>query len=298
MGAARFWLIGVAALALCAAVGIYWYPLAQSRMAPINPIPIQTPIPTPIATPIPTLAPTTVKVPLAEDFNRAVASRLVLPQGEVVAYAMRLHNALDAAQLPLVVSQFVLLVDRSPNVQAALLYWGSAGDGWSLVGAAPVSTGLPGRYEHFVTPLGIFDHSMANPDFRSAGTKNKLGFRGYGQKGLRVYDFGWVESPRGWGDGAMGVLRFQMHSTDPGVATQLLGTAQSEGCVRIPAALNDFMDRHAVLDQDYERASAEGKHLWVLRTNRQATATPGRYMVVVDSAQSQRPAWSPLPAKH
>jgi hypothetical protein len=236
--------------------------------------------------------------PLSADFQREVLQRLTLPPSEVAAYAVRLQGALDAAGVALEPPQFIALVDRNPNVQALLLYWGSATHGWEHVGAAPVSTGLPGRYEHFTTPLGVFDHSMANPDFRAEGTKNKLGFRGYGRKGMRVYDFGWVEAPRGWGSGAMGKLRLQMHATDPDLAAPKLGTAQSEGCIRIPATLNDFIDRHGLLDQDYDRQSDSGIHLWVLRPDRISAGTPGRYLVVVDSNLPQRPDWSPLPSRH
>ncbi|MFJ2990756.1 L,D-transpeptidase [Collimonas sp. NPDC087041] len=234
-------------------------------------------------------------VPLASDFQHDVAPLLLMPQDERTAYAVRLQEALDTAKVQIAAPQFIVLVDRSPSVQAALLYWGSAEHGWNFIGATPVSTGLPGRYEHFVTPLGVFSHSMANPDFRAEGTKNKLGFRGYGIKGMRVYDFGWVDAPRGWGDGAMGVLRLQMHSTDPALAAPRLGTAQSEGCVRIPAALNDFVDRHALLDQDYEELVAVGTHPWVLRKDSTPTLSPGRYLVVVDSERKIRPDWSPLP---
>lgn len=232
--------------------------------------------------------------PLATEFAQQVASRLLLPDDEQLAYAARLQAALVAAQLTLAAPQFIVLVDRSPNVQAALLYWGSE-RGWQFIGASPVSTGLPGRYEHFLTPLGVFDHSLANPDFRAEGTKNKLGFRGYGVKGGRIYDFGWIESPRGWGDGAMSKLRLQMHSTDPVLAEPRLGTAQSEGCVRIPATLNDFIDRHGLLDEDYDRALAEGDTLWVLRKDRTPVSSPGRYLVVVDTEREARPDWSPLP---
>lgn len=236
-------------------------------------------------------------VPLAAEFERDVSPRLTLPLPEAAAYAASLQSELNTAQLLLASEQFILLVDRSPNVQAALLYWGSVVNGWFLVGAAPVSTGLPGRYEHFLTPLGVFDHSLANPDFRAEGTKNKLGFRGYGRKGLRIYDFGWVNSVRGWGKGGMGVLRLQMHATDPDLAAQKLGTPQSEGCVRIPASLNDFVDRHGLLDEDYEKSLAAGGHLWVLRKDRTPTAYPGRYMVVVDSGRLERPDWAAWPVQ-
>ena len=52
-----------------------------------------------------------------------------------------------------------------------LLLWGSASTVWRLVGAAPVSTGLPSRYEHFATPLGVFEHSVNNPDYRAEGQR-------------------------------------------------------------------------------------------------------------------------------
>lgn len=233
--------------------------------------------------------------PLAAEFAQQVASRLRVPDDAQINYAARLQDALTDAQVTLAAPQFIVLVDRSPNVQAALLYWGAAERGWQFIGASPVSTGLPGRYEHFLTPLGVFEHSLANPDFRAEGTKNELGFRGYGVKGRRIYDFGWIDSPRGWGDGAMGKLRLQMHSTDPVLAEPRLGTAQSEGCVRIPATLNDFIDRHGLIDEDYDRALAEGDKLWVLRKDRTPVSSPGRYMVVVDTEREARPDWSPLP---
>ena len=237
--------------------------------------------------------------PLAAAFQSQVTPQLQLPLAEREAYAQRLQRELDSSPLSPGTPQFVLLVDRSAQVQAALLYFGPTERGWAFVGAAPVSTGLPGRFEHFTTPLGVFDHNTGNPDFRAEGTQNKLGFRGYGRKGMRVYDFGWIEAPRGWGNGAMGVLRLQMHATDPDLAEWRLGTPQSEGCVRIPAALNDFIDRHGLLDQDYLQAAAAGPGMprWVLRKDRTPTATPGRTLVVVDSERPDRPAWSPLPVK-
>lgn len=237
------------------------------------------------------------EAPLTAEFQLDVSPSLQLPEEERVAYAARLQTAIDGAQLPPAAAQYILLVDRSPSVQAALLFWGSSAQGWTLVGATPVSSSLPGRYEHFTTPLGVFDHSPINPDFRAEGTKNKLGFRGYGIKGMRVYDFGWVKAPRGWGDHAMGVLRLQMHATDPDLAAPRLGTIQSEGCVRIPASLNAFIDRHGLLDAAYVQAVDEGVPLWVLRVDRTPTPYPGRYLVVVDSEREERPAWSPLPVR-
>ena len=153
---------------------------------------------------------------------RDVSPRLALPLAEAAAWAASLQRKLNTAQLLLAAKQFILLVNRSPNKQAALLNRGSVVKGWFWGDAAPVSTGLPGRYEHFLTPLGECDHSLSNPDFRAEGTKNKLGFRGYGRKSLRICDLGWVNSVRGWGEAAMGVLRLQMHATDPDLAEKNL----------------------------------------------------------------------------
>ena len=235
-------------------------------------------------------------IPLAFEFEQAVAPQLRPPPDVVASYATALQKALDSAGVRIERPQLVALVDRSPKVQAVLLLWGSASTVWRLVGAAPVSTGLPGRYEHFTTPLGVFEHSVSNPDYRSEGTKNKFGIRGYGRKGVRVYDFGWARAAKGWGNGAISVMRLQMHATDPDRLEQRLGTAQSEGCIRIPASLNEFIDRHGILDQDYQEQIDEGRRFWVLRADRTPTSWSGRYLIVVDSMLSKRPEWSPLPA--
>ena len=236
-------------------------------------------------------------VPLSAEFAYEVTEALHPPPETVAAYAQAMQQALAAEGRDFTQLQFVALVDRSPQVQALLLFWGRDGL-WQLVGAAPVSTGQPGRYEHFETPLGVFDHSLANPDFRAEGSKNELGIRGYGRKGLRVFDFGWVKAPKGWGDGATSEMRLQMHATDPDVLEQRLGSAQSKGCVRIPAALNELLDRFGVLDADYLQAADAGRQLWVLRADRTPTAWPGRYLVVVDSLATQRPGWAPAPRRH
>ncbi len=233
--------------------------------------------------------------PLAFEFEQAVAPQLRPPPDVAASYATLLREALDSAGVRIERPQFVALVDRSPKVQAVLLFWGSASTTWRLVGAAPVSSGLPGSYEHFATPLGVFEHSVSNLDYRAEGTKNKFGIRGYGRKGTRVYDFGWVRTERGWGKGAVSVMRLQLHATDPDRLEQRLGTAQSEGCIRISASLNEFIDRHGVLDEDYEAKIDEGRRFWVLREDRTPTPWSGRYMVVVDSMLNERPDWSPLP---
>jgi hypothetical protein len=90
-------------------------------------------------------------------------------------------------------------------------------------------------------------------------------------------------------------MRLQLHATDPDLLEPLLGVRRSKGCIRIPASLNLFIDRHGLLDAEYERALLEGRHFWVLRADRTPAPTPGRYLVIVDSQRAARPDWSPLP---
>ena len=227
---------------------------------------------------------------IAAAFERDVDKKLGVPPEEQAAYAGRLEASLARAGLGGLAPQYVLVVDRSPAVQAALLYWKIAA-GWRFIGASPVSTGRPGSFEHFLTPIGVFEHSLANPDFRAEGTFNELGIRGYGLKGMRVFDFGWVTAERGWGAGGTSSMRLQMHATDP-VLEKFLGQVHSEGCIRIPATLNRFLDHYGILDANYERAATVGVPLSVLAPDRDPAPGAGRYLVVVDSNRATRPTWS------
>lgn len=246
--------------------------------------------------PVAVVASVLVPIPLSTEFEHTVSPRLLPAADAVAAYAERLDVALAAAGSRVGETRFVVLVDRNPAAQSLLLFLGSE-RAWQLVGAAPVSTGLPGRFDHFETPLGVFDHVASNPDFRAEGTRNELGIRGYGRKGARVFDFGWVIASKGWGDRKPMAMRLQMHATDPDRLEQRLGTAQSKGCIRIPASLNAFIDRFAILDEDYETRMAEGRHFWVLRPDRAPTPWSGRYLVVVDSRHKEPtvPAVPPEP---
>lgn len=236
-------------------------------------------------------------LPLKRNFDQQVHPRLTIPESDIAVYSKQLNDSLAQARMNLYLPQYVVVVDRNKFTQAAMIFFGSESLGWQLIGATPVSTGLPGQFEHFETPLGVFDHSLNEPDFRAEGTKNSQGFRGYGVKGMRIYDFGWVDAPKTWGNRALSVMRLQMHATDPDLAEPYLGTRRSKGCIRIPASLNDFLDRYGILDEDYESALAQGQRLWVLRKDRTPAAHPGRYMVIVDSERDRRPIWSPAPAQ-
>jgi len=261
-----------------------------------------SPGPAPVAVPVPqNIAQETGLDPegaleIGKTFAKEVNRKLVVPAAVQTTYGVALENALQQNTLGATANEYVLLVDRSANVQALFIFYREKpSDTWKLLGATPVSTGLPGSYDHFITPVGVFEHKPSNMDYRSEGTLNQYKIRGYGARDMRIYDFGWAQGERGWGKGGMSQMRFQMHATDPDKLEPVLGVRHSKGCVRIPAALNVFLDNHGVLDADYEAKVATGQPLWILKPRRTATPWAGHYLVVVDSAQTVRPFWSPLP---
>lgn len=227
---------------------------------------------------------------VARAFGEQVSPVLVPPAEEQARYGELAAQALRAAGITPLGPQFAIVVDRDIRVQAALLYWLARPP--LFLGATPVSTGRVGQFDHFETPTGVFSHTLANPDFRAEGTRNANGILGYGAKGMRVYDFGWQTANKGWGDRGPATMRLQMHATDPYVLEQRLGTAQSKGCIRIPATFNRLIDRFGLLDADYELAAALVAPPWVLLRDRVPVAGAGRYLIIVDSARSVRPAWA------
>jgi len=229
-------------------------------------------------------------------FEHDVTRRLKVPMPEQRAYGDRLERALTQNELGNLSGEYVVLVDRNENAQALFIYFRAApADSWQMIGASPVATGRPGQYDHFVTPLGVFEHTPDNMDYRAEGTMNQNGIRGYGRHDMRIFDLGWAQAERGWGKGGISQMRFQMHATDPDKLEPILGIRHSKGCVRMPASLNVFLDHYGILDRDYDALVADGKSLWVLHTDRVSTPWAGRFIVVVDSQRKARPAWSPMP---
>ena len=192
---------------------------------------------------------------LRAQFLGEVDHRLDVPAGDQQRYLVRLQKTLADANISELSAQAFLLVDRSAQVQAAFVVVRTQGGGWDWVGATAMSTGKTGTFEHFLTPLGVFPHTLDNPDFRAEGTFNKNHIRGYGLRGRRIFDFGWQTAERGWGAGGTSKMRLQMHATDPTILESPLGRVASEGCIRIPATLNVFLDRHGILDADYQQGT-------------------------------------------
>jgi hypothetical protein len=206
--------------------------------------------------------------------------------------------------------QLLITVDRNPARQMLYLFLAGPG-GWQkfrLVGADHVSTGQAGRKDYYITPVGVFPHTDAILDFRAAGTFNEHHVRGLGLAGMRVWDFGWQWAKKGWHtDGEGGDIRLGMHATDPTYLEARLGHPASEGCVRISAAMNQFLDKHGVLDADYEQAALRDvRYNALLRSDRTPSLLAGRLLVVIDTtlpkdtpptAQSRPADWpAPPPA--
>jgi len=176
-------------------------------------------------------------------------------------------------------SQFFLLVDRNHGAQEAFLAFYDGEEGKvTLIGGDKVSTGNPTRRGHFETPTGIFENKPANMSYRALGTKNKLGWRGLGGKGSRVWDLGWQRTVKGHGEPMD--IRMLVHATDPGEGEKRLGTIQSMGCVRVSSRFNKFLDYYGVLDQEYE---GNVKAKYVLLTSRNPVSFAGKFVVVIDS---------------
>ena len=203
---------------------------------------------------------------LAPAYLAQVDRVLDVPVAEVRRYASLAEAALQSAGVAPAAPQYLLLVDRDPWVQAALLLWRSAAGTYSLVGASPVSTGRSGGADDYSTPVGVFDRRRAD-DSRSTGAADAQGIRWWGTEGLRIYDFGWHAVPPGWGDGKAARMRLLVHSVDTEALERRLGSAQTSGTVWIPSSLNQLLDRYGALHT----------------------------LVVVHSGRTGRPAWSPAP---
>jgi hypothetical protein len=187
-------------------------------------------------------------------------------------------------------SQILVVVDRNPGVQQLRLVLARPEATWQDLGGSNVSTGEAGRRGYYVTPTGIFQHTDLILDWRVAGTFNAQHIRGLGLKGMRVWDFGWQEAAKGWGTQEQGEIRLLMHATDPAYLEQRLGHPASKGCVRIPDAMNRFLDRHGILDADYERAARLDRGFAaLLLPDRVPTALAGSMLVIVDSAEPPHP---------
>jgi hypothetical protein len=201
-------------------------------------------------------------------------------------WIVRAKAAVAASPLAIDRAQLLVVVDRNPAVQQLRIVLARPDGAWEVIGGSRVSTGQRGRHGYYVTPVGVFLHTDDILDYRAEGTFNENHIRGLGLKGMRVWDFGWQTADRGWGDNPdPSDIRLLMHATDPDYLERRLGRAASKGCVRVPAEMNRFLDRHGVLDADYERDADDPRTRSVLLPERRPTPLAGDALVVIDSSQ-------------
>ena len=189
-------------------------------------------------------------------------------------------------------AQLAVVADRNPRVQQMRILLLLPDAPWRDLGGSRVSTGQAHRVGYFITPRGVFKHTDAILDWRAEGTFNENHIRGLGLKGMRVWDFGWQPASRGWGSPPeRNDIVLLLHATDPEYLEPRLGHPASKGCVRIPAAMNRFLDRHGVLDREYESAAKlDIRFRALLLPNRTPTPLAGDMLIVVDSSEPPKPA--------
>jgi hypothetical protein len=207
----------------------------------------------------------------------------------------RTSAAIAASGLATDRPKLLVVVDRNPRVQQMRLILADPQGEWGDLGGTKVSTGQLGRHDYFLTPTGVFLHTDAILDWRAEGTFNAHHVRGLGERGMRVWDFGWQRAVRGWRSATkVSNMRLLLHATDPDTLAQRLGRAASKGCIRIPEAMNLFLDRHGILDANYEEAAQHNpRFAAVLLPDRTPTPLAGNALVVVDSSQPPWP-WAQL----
>jgi len=236
---------------------------------------------------------------LATQMRRELGGVLVPDDARARHRAVELASRMLAAGgTEIAVPQVVLVVDRAEAVQrlwVAVAY--PEAKVWDVLGAVKVSTGKPGRAEHFRTPVGVFTNGTDVLGYRAQGTFNENHIRGIGIKGMRVWDFGWQTTDDWRKAGAVTAVRMEMHATDPDALEPRLGRWDSSGCVRIPTRFNSFVDRVGLIDARQRAAAADSRALAALLP-KDATPTPlaGDKLVVVDSSAPDAPVSDPARA--
>jgi hypothetical protein len=228
---------------------------------------------------------------LRQELHAAVPQDSVVAPDRYAVWIVLSRQAIAAAHVRLIRPELLVVVDRNPHVQRLALVVADPYGPWQMLGGSKVSTGEAGVRGSFITPTGVFVHDGGILDYRALGTFNENHIRGLGLKGARVWDFGWQTTEKGWGPpGETAEIRMLLHATDPDYLESLLGRPASQGCVRIPAAMNRFLDVHGVLDRDYEElARFDPAYASVLLPDRQPTILAGDKLVIVDSLAPLQP---------
>jgi hypothetical protein len=225
---------------------------------------------------------------LAQALRQEVPKAIVDTPQSAQSWIERAQAVIAAGGYKIERPQLLVVVDRNPRVQQMRIVLARPDGPWQSLGGTKVSTGRPRGFEHFLTPTGVFPHTSRILDWRAEGTFNENHVRGLGVEGMRVWDFGWQPALKGWGPpGGVGKMRLLVHATDPATLERQVGRPASDGCVRIPTAMNRFLDLHGVLDSDYEQAARRNaRFAKVLLSDRAPTPLAGDALVIIDSSEN------------
>lgn len=258
----------------------------ESTVDPADLADVNTRVPASVASPVSGASVAAETAQLRAAFPRETPRPTAAIMPDDPAWVERAAAEIARSGLTIDHPQLIVVVDRAPAVQAMAIILARSDAPWQVIGGSRVSTGQASRRGYFITPTGVFTHATDGLDYRALGTFNENHIRGLGLKGMRVWDFGWRKAEKGWTrDGQTADIRLLMHATDPVSLEPRLGRPASKGCVRIPAAMNLFLDLHGVLDADQERAAESDPRVRaVLRPDRNPTSLAGNLLVVVDSS--------------
>jgi hypothetical protein len=226
---------------------------------------------------------------LQNKFNSQVSEAMDISSEEQVRLLELVNLQLQKNNIQIKDTELGIIVDRGIKQQtiSIVLMYPNIND-WEFIGQTHVSTGKPGRKEHFKTPVGVFKIDGSILGYRALGTFNENHIRGNGIKGMRVWDFGW-QTTEDWRtkNGTMDI-RMEMHATDPANLAKRFGRPDSEGCIRIPGDLNEFIDQNGILDKDVEIKAKSSKASKALLGNKhQTTGFSGDLLIVVDGGDEK-----------
>jgi hypothetical protein len=194
--------------------------------------------------------------------------------------------------------QLVLIVDRAPRGQLLAMALARPDSDWTILGASRVSTGKPGRLQHFKTPVGVLLNDGSEIGYRAQGTFNQNHIRGLGVKGMRVWDFGWQTTEDWRTPGAVASVRLEMHATDPTFLEERLGRPDSEACIRIPDRFNQFLDRFGLIDAQLTALAPTSRAVAaLLPTDVTPSLLAGDKVVVVDTSEPNATPSNPAMAE-
>ena len=243
------------------------------------------------ATPAPPPAPKATRADvdaLVADMHGALGGTLLPDAPPLTRAALGAARAMmDRAHAEPDTLQVVIVVDRSPKVQRLWVTVATPGSPTlESLGSVHVSTGKPGRKEHFRTPVGVFTDDAGILGYRAEGTYNENHIRGIGVRGMRVWDFGWQTTDDWRTPRALMAVRMEMHATDPSVLEPRLGRWDSEGCIRIPSRFNSFLDRSGLIDaKEWAAAREDRRFAALLPKHVVPSRLAGQTLVVVDTSE-------------